>query len=240
MHTPILTLLLLTVVQLSSLAQKDSLKVKLEFQLQARLQSGNLNQYGGNVGMKLGIQHSKWNTELSASYTYITVEDFNSINDSWNFLSIRKGHNNRFYPTALTYYGFAKSFGIDQSVAQELGVGVNLVNKSKHDYLRFNALAGYMEFDYQSISTVSTSTINTFVQANSRIVEDKLVLHWELHAYNALKNSTFYGFQNKVLIGFPVSKRLMITLTSQQIYNQTVDVGKKQLNTLSLFGVQLR
>jgi hypothetical protein len=220
-----------------SFAQKDSLHISATLQGQARMQTGNLKQFGGQMGASLHLDHRVWFGGLNIRYAYNNVDGFEVLNDSWNFAVIKKNHSNQFYPIGMFYQGFAKSFGVDYAAVSAVGVGWNINRSAEDDYLHMNILGGYMDFDYHEQSGVHGYVLNFYGKGQTALVKEKLNLLWEMHAYHAMDDSDVYGLQNSLQLAWPLSSAFSLTLSREMVYSEKVDFGKKQLNTISMFGV---
>ncbi|MFT5819582.1 MAG: hypothetical protein ACI8ZM_000807 [Crocinitomix sp.] len=223
----------------TAFSAKDSLKFHAFLDGQIMVQTGNLKQFGSNLILNARISNSKFEFSTNASYQYVKVNDFNVINDFWSYGIFKYHHRKRVYPLIMTYYGFAKSFGIKYSFLSGLGGGINIVQKSPKNFLHANIIVGYMNFDYSLSQRQSGLVLNTFIQANATMFKEYLNIYWEAHAFRALNDSQSYGIQNQIRLGVPITKWLEIGISNTVNYNQTVDLGKQKLNSMTLAGIKL-
>lgn len=220
--------------------QKDSLVFHGFGSARGMFQTGNLEQYGGNAIAKLSLENSKWYGGVSMSYNHVTVHRNNIINDAWSYLVLKRSPLKSFYPLTMVYSGFAKSFGIKRAIVTGIGGGWNIIRKAPKKFLELNIIGGYGDFNYRQTTAVKEALINVFVLGNTTLIKDKINGRLEFHGYYAPWNNTFFGFQQEVVLAFPIYKSWSITASHLMIYSQTVDVGKMQMNTMSLLGIQFK
>ncbi len=235
-----LALAIWSITTISVFAQKDTLHFNAMVNFQTMLQSGNLNQYGGNLNAQLALSNKRIKMQYALSYNYVTVEEFNIIDDSWNYALFKYDHNKLLYPLVMGYHGFAKSFGIDRASVVGAGAGLNIFNRSQFTYLRVNAMLAHLWFDYDINPTIRGTGVNVFVEGNTSISKLPIHLNWEFHAYQHIEQSNVYGFQNTIRLSIPVSKKLSITISQMLVYSEQVDVDRKRFNTTSLMGLALK
>ena len=228
-------------IGISTNAQKDTLKLNGMFNLQGRQQSGNLNQIGGVAVMKVALMNSKWYTGVSGSYNYVEVEEFNVVNDLWSSGLVKYNHKKMVYPLAMTYVGFAKSFGIDEAYVGGAGVGINIIQKSSVKYLNINVIGGYSTFNYAQVSDVSDWVANVYISSNTNLFKNKAAINWEFHAFYFPKTALdIAGIQNNIRLSLPLTKAIRFTLTHQYLYNSYVDVAISKENSMMLFGLMIK
>jgi len=240
MKKVLLVSLILFGVQATAWSQKDTLKIHGSFNLQGMLQSGNLNQIGGNTHLNAEVYNSKWSFSVSGSYNYVAVQEINVINDLWTYSVLKYAHKKRFYPVTMGYYGFAKSFGIKKSVVAGGGYGLNLIQKEQNFNLQVNLLAGYLNTVFLVNEPLNKPVLLSFIKGNFPLIRNKLSLNWEFHSYNSFQKNDIYGFQNTLRWMIPITTKLNIIVSNFIVYTNTTDVNKKPLNTSNLLGVSAR
>ncbi len=221
------------------MAQKDSIKAHAFVNIQAMLQSGNLNQFGGNIVGKFRVGNKRFDLGLSGNYNHVTVNGFNIINDSWNYSTLKFLQQRRLYPMTMVYYGFGKSFGIRSASVAGVGGGLNISRASPQKYLSLNLVAGYMAFRFEQQMPQEGFVGNLYATGNT-IFKDKLEVNWELHGYYAPIEADAYGISNFLRLMVPLSKELSLTISNQLIYNQRVELGREQLNSITMLGLGLK
>ena len=219
--------------------EADSLQLNGMLRAQFMLQSGNLNQVGGNGMALLNATRKQWSGTLSTAYQYVRVEGFTVVNDWWSYALAKRSYTRRVHPIGMAYYGFANSFGINSATVGGAGVGLQLLAASPTKFVRLNTIGGYMHFDYSTAEDATGAVANTFLNA-SWPVGKHTILGWQTHAYWVPAFEDVYGFQNSVQLALPLTKRLNFTVSHLLVYSQRVDAGKEQLNTTLLAGLMLR
>lgn len=222
-----------------AVAQQDSLRFNAIVEAKANHQSGNLNQFGGLVLLNLTLADSTWYGRLAGNYTFAKIEGFTVLNDFWVFTHLKYQHSKRFYPTAMVYSGFAKSFGIESAQLMGVGGGLNIWQKSQSQFLNLNVISGYATFDYRTNATINGWVTNAFISGNTSLFKKKLDLNWELHTYFLPKDEV-HGVQNNLRIGVPITKQLMVSATQQIIYNNHVEPEIERVNTLLFLGLSVK
>lgn len=221
-------------------AQRDTLRFSGLINLQTMMQSGNLNQYGGNMVAKLALSNEHIYTGYSLNYNHVTVEEHNIIDDSWNYGLFRYHHKKTLYPLVMGYHGFAKSFGIDRATVLGLGGGLNIFQRSPIKYLRINLIGAHMLFDYQINPTLEGIGVNVFIEGNTTLFKSDLNLNWEFHAYENFELTDFYGLQNSLRLSAPISNGLSVTIGHLAVYSEQVDFERKRFNTTGLVGISYK
>lgn len=221
-------------------AKNDSIVYHGFVNLQAMLQTGNLEQFGGNTVASFSVNNTKFYTAGSFSYNYMNVNGFAILNDSWNYMLIRAVPKKVIHPAAMGYYGFAKTFGIEEAFVAGGGIGANLINQSPRKFLQTNLIAGYLTFKYEEGYTEQGSAVNSFIEGNSPLLNNKMEINWKFHGYVSPGSNGIFGFQNNLRLSIPFSKSLSVTISEQMIYNNEVPVFREQFNTMTLFGVSYR
>ena len=113
-----LAILLLSPLFIS--AQNDSLTTQVELGLRGRWQTGNLNQFVINPEARISLSKNSFSTTLNATYQYLSVEEFTAINDLWIYSEFNWQSHKKVFPLIASYYGFAASYKIDQSLCRHL------------------------------------------------------------------------------------------------------------------------
>ena len=203
------------------------------------IQTGNLKQFSTNLILNTKLSNSNFESNINASFQYVKVNDFNVINDFWSYGYFKYHQTKRLYPIGMVYGGFAKSFGINSSFLGGAGLGLNIIQKSPQKFLHLNVIAGYMNFDYFTNVRQEGGVMNAFIQGNTRIINERLNLSWEVHLYKAFNNNLAYGIQNQIRIGIPITKWLEIGISNTVNFNETVDLGKQKLNSMTLVGLKI-
>ncbi len=223
---------------------QDSLSVHTEIAMRGRRQTGNLDQFGINPSVKTALGSRAFNTELTGNYQFLKVNDFTSINDLWVNGIFRLIPDKRIYPFAITYYGFADSYKIDQSLIGGAGAGINLLSDSPHKTLQVHLFGGYADVDFAPTSSViathSSAAIGSFVRGDFSIARSRFDIHWEFHSYHSVSNSDFYGASNLIDVRYALIKGLHLSASHSTIFNNTSNEGIARTNTLLMFGLAFR
>lgn len=232
--------LLLSLISVEAIGQ-DTLRVRSEFSLVGRRQTGNLDQIGVNPSAKLGVGNSAFELETGANYQFLRVNGFTSINDLWINGIYRVHPRKRVFPFAMAYYGFADSYRIDQSLIGGIGAGVNLQDGSKKGLLQGHLFLGYADVDFLTVSAATSShtsfAVGSFIRSDFAIVHSGLGIHWEFHSYHAVSDRDFYGANNLIILRYALVKGFHLTATHSTIYNHTTSEGISRTNTLLMVGL---
>lgn len=223
--------------QIIGLSQKDSLSVNAELGIRGRWQTGNLNQLGLNPDARLLLSNTKIALDFRASYQYLRVERFTAISDFWTSGLISYTPTRRFFPILAGYYGFAKSYKIDQSLFVGTGAGSNIINKSNRSFLQIHAFVGYFQFEFEEQDIHSTFAIGSIMKAAIPLGKP-FHITWQLDTYHATFDSDLWGASNVIMINYQISKKLFLNLSHNTIFNNQSATNIKKVNTLMMFGIR--
>ena len=221
------------------IAQKDSLNTTVELGIRGRWQTGNLNQFGANPSLRMVFSKPTFNTEIQSNYQYLKVNGFVAVSDLWTNGIYRFQPEKKFFPMATSVFGFAKSYKIEHSIMAGAGVGLNVFRKSIGNYFQIHVFGGYLNLEFENGPTASTPSLGAFIKSSFSIIQ-QLRINWELQTYNPLIDTEFWGANNLLLLHFQVSKVLFLNISHQTIFNNKTISDIKKVNTLMMFGVQLR
>lgn len=141
----------------------------------------------------------------------------------------------------MVYFGFAKSFGIDDSNLGGLGVGINIFKGFPKKYLNINTMLGYSKFNYVNVTDVEGMATTVFIAANTTVFKTNMELNWELHAfYLPDENIPTRGGKNTIRLSVPIHKGISFTTSHNYVYNSHVDTGISKVNTFLLFGLSFK
>lgn len=231
-----LTILFLVLFISPSLAQSDSSSNHFSFGLRGRKQTGNVNQLGLNPSLDFGFSRGVSQTLLSANYDFLRINGNQVVSDLWLSGLFKGNSSKKVYTIARAFYGFAKSYRIDQSFMGGLGIGTILRSESGPEFIEFNAFAGYMDIDYDDGANHSAPALGILIKASIPIVKDKLSLSWQLDTYNSMNDVGFWGLSNRTTLVYPLLKRISLNVIHTTIFNNVVSDTIQRTNTLMLFG----
>ena len=221
----------------STSTAQDSLSFSTELGLLGRRQTGNLDQLVLSPSARLKIGKSSFDTEITATYQFLEVNGFRSINDLWINNVVRIKPTKRVYSFSIVYYGFADSYRIDRSLIGGAGLGINVVQSTLDKYLQVHLYGGYASVDFQQAPSQSSPSFGSFVKAAFPLNSDKLSLLWEFHSYHALNDQDFEGVNNILQIRYALFKGFHLNASHTTIFNNTVNEGIAKTNTLMMFGL---
>lgn len=216
-------------------SDKDSLSFSGMGSFTGMVSTGNLNQYGGNLFGKFTLHNSKWALDIKGSYNRVTVESHNVINDTWNYVQWRNDQEKNIYPVFTSYIGAAKSFGIQFSSMNAVGLGYRI--PSSKILLRADISAGYVNFNYNEIPSYQDWAGNLGVLFNAALFENKVLVALEYNGYHAISESVFRAYSVNTSVSFPIMKRLNWVVRNQIVYSGIVDAGKQHYNTSTTMGI---
>ncbi len=221
------------------MAQTDSLLVQMELGINGRWQTGNLNQLGLNPNARIALSKSNFHTELNVNYQFLRVEGFTAISDFWGNHLLQIQPNRKFYPVLSTLYGFAKSYKINHSFVIGGGIGTHLFKKSPAFFLQINVVVGYLNMEFEGETAYSKPNLGTMLKGVFPIAT-KINMVWELQTYHPGFDTDLWGANNRLLLQYPISKSLSISIIHNIIFNNKTVADIKKTNTLMMFGIQYR
>jgi len=237
MKTTVLITIILFCLQNSAIAQTDSLFVNGEIGVRGKWQTGNFAQFVINPNGKITIKKKKNRMEIRANYEFLKVNSGSLINDFWSYAIYQYDSNKTIYPIAMTHYGFAESYAIDQSLIGGLGLGGNVIKKRKHSFLQANIFTGYLNLKYKNTPIHSATILGSYVQLKFPIKKNSIYCMVDSHSYISLKNSNYHSFNSRALLLFKVIKNFGVTMTYSLVYNNNNPSVISKTNGKLVFGL---
>jgi hypothetical protein len=235
----ILLPLLFSTLAVAQVDTNTTSPIDVTLRLQAIYQTGNLSQYGGQAfGAVTHTSHGAITT-LKSNFNHVTVNDFNIINDSWNFLRYERVTQGRLYPVTLIYLGAAKSFGIKRGLVASMGAGWKTPRVLEKPFLDVNFTIGYANMRYHEQVGINEPTSNLSISASVPVNSKGMFISWNGESYMTLSNS-YSGLQNNLSLNAPIGKKTFLNISHQTIFNDHVDSGKQKTNTQLLLGIMIK
>ncbi len=232
-------LLLLSLITLTSTAQKDTLKTSLQIGVMGQWQKGNLEQLSVMPNGTLKLYNKKVYTELSANYNYLLLGEFNPVNDFWLSGIAQLKPYQRFFPAIQLVNGFARSYRIDQSNFNSIGGGINLINNQPNKYLQFHVTAGYLHFKFAGVAPHSTFALGTSLRSSFPLSE-QVNLNWSFSTYHSGTDTEFWGGEHLLKLNVMLSKNLFLNVLHQTYYQNKEIPDTKKTTAILQFGISYK
>ncbi|UTW67420.1 hypothetical protein KFE94_04725 [bacterium SCSIO 12643] len=220
-------------------ATQDSLKINLEIGLIGIWQKGNLEQLSLMPNGQLKLRTNKWYSEISSSYNFLIIQGYSPINDFWFNGLYQHQNSKKIYPYFQSVNGFAKTYLIDGSSFNSIGLGINLIPNTPTKYFQFHLSTGYLYFKFYHESSHTALGFGTLIRAYFPI-SDHLNLKWELAGYYSSDDHTYGGGNNNLTLEMFVTKRIFVTLMHQFYYhNRDID-GVERYTSILQYGLKYK
>lgn len=233
----IITVLLVSSSICSVYAQKDTVAFKGDVALNGRMQTGNLSQLGLSPIANGWIGNQTSSLEAQALYQYLKVGGFNAVNDFWTRAVYRYKSDRTVFPVVAAYYGFAKSYKINNSFLGGVGAGVNVYKKSPTNYLQVHFVTGYFDINFDSLVRYRSHTLASIIKSVFPI-DKKVSISWELQTYHPGLSGEYWGGSNMLMLRYKIAKGLSVNLSHRTQYNNKLVPGTKKTNTIMMWGIQ--
>lgn len=233
----IIVLIVLVGFQCNTNAQADSLRINGEIGVRGKWQTGNFAQFVINPNGKIIIEKKRTRMEIQANYEFLKVNQGSLINDFWSFGMYQYNSKKNFFPMAMTHYGFAQAYAIDHSLIAGLGIGINAIRKSKHQFLQANIFTGYLNLKYENTPIHSSASMGSYLRLKFPLKKDLIYAKVDSHAYISLKDSDFHSFNSMVILFFQIVKNFRINMTYSLVYNNNNPSVISKINGKLVFGL---
>ncbi len=232
-----LSILCLPYYSIAQVESKNSFTADIG--IRGRWQTGNLNQLGLIPNANLQLKREKYSLQIRSKYQYLKVDGFNAINDFWTFSHFKLHPEKKIHPLFVTYYGYAKSYRIAHSFYSGLGLGINLRQKSKMDFIEIGFSTGFMNFQFEQRHAHKSTSLG-FIFETSYPLGEKLFISNDLKSYHSIQKSAYWGASNQLTLHLQLKKNMDFNISQEIVFNNENAEGIKKLNTLLLFGIQYR
>ncbi|BDD04769.1 DUF481 domain-containing protein [Aureibacter tunicatorum] len=202
-------------------------------------QTGNLNQIGIKPKGSFNISNDIFSYSLSADYHYQHVEGHTVLNDLWVNNLLKINPNADIFPVAVINYGFAFSYQINHALISGVGLGGNILKKSKNKYIEISAHAGYMDFEFKNESSHQALALGSLINS-SYPISKLLNLVWQFKTYHSLKEQAYWGTNNTITISTKLSSKVRINISHNLLYNAKTVEGIEKHNTQTLLGIEYK
>ena len=219
------------------IAQTDSLQIYGQVGLRGKWQTGNFAQFVINPNGKLVVQKKKTRIAMQANYEFLKVNQGSLINDFWSYAMYQYNSEKRFFPMAMTHYGFAQAYAIDYSLIGGLGIGINAIKKSEDSFLQANIFMGYLNLKYENVPTHQATSMGSYVRLKFPLKKEAIYAMLDSHAYISLKNSEYHSFNSRMALLFQVVKNFGLNITYSLLYTNNNPSVIEKTNGNLVFGL---
>ena len=223
--------------QFNTNAQTDSLRINGEIGLRGKWQTGNFAQFVINPNGRIIIEKKRTRIEVQANYEFLKVNQGSLINDFWSYGMYQYHSEKTLSPMAITHYGFAQAYAIDHSLLGGIGIGINVIKKSKSRFLQANIFTGYLNLKYENTPIHSSGSMGSYLRLKFPLKKDLIYATADSHAYVSLKNSDFHSFNSTMILLFQITKDFGINMTYGLVYNNNNPSVISKTNGKLVFGL---
>lgn len=219
------------------IAQTDSLRINGEIGVRGKWQTGNFAQFVINPNGRITFEKKRTRLEVQANYEFLKVNRGSLINDFWSYGIYQYRSDRTIFPMAMTHYGFAQAYAIDESLIGGLGAGINLIQKNEHHYIQLNIFTGYLNLKYENTPVHESAGLGSYVKFKFPLKKDLFYCLLDSHAYVSLKNGDNHSFNSRLILLFQLIKNIGINMTYSLVYNNNNPSVVEKTNGKLVFGL---